>query len=68
MSKLKDAIESIAFAAILAGLDQAGTINIAEVLGITGDEGALLTGVGALVLAYAQKWAKAEEEKAEAGA
>lgn len=67
MSKLRDAIESIAFAAVLAGLDEAGTIDISEVLGISGDEGALVTGIVALVLAYAQKWAKAELEAAESG-
>ncbi|MDE0605041.1 MAG: hypothetical protein F4148_06590 [Caldilineaceae bacterium SB0675_bin_29] len=68
MSKLRSAIEAVAFAAILAGLDEAGTINVSEVFGLSGDEGALVTGILALVLGYVRTWAKEQEEKAEANA
>ena len=68
VSKLRSAIEAVAFAAILAGLDEAGTINVSEVFGLSGDEGALVTGILALVLGYVRTWAKEQEEKAEANA
>ena len=64
---LKHAVEAVLFAALVAGLDEAGTIDIAEVIGLHGDEGALVTGIITLILAYAQRWAKEQEEHAEGG-
>lgn len=68
MVKLRSAVEAVVFAGIVAGLDEAGTIDISEVFGLSGDEGALVTGILALILGYAQRWAKEQEEKAEANA
>ncbi|MDE0650700.1 MAG: hypothetical protein OXI12_10195 [Gammaproteobacteria bacterium] len=67
MDKIKHAAEAILFAAVLAGLDEAGTVDISEVFGLSGETGALVTGIVALCLTYAQRWVKAQLEAAEAG-
>ena len=64
---LKHAVEAVLFAALVAGLDEAGTINISEVFGLSGENGALVTGIAVLILGYLQRWAKEQEEHAEGG-
>ena len=65
MVKIKQAVEAILLAAVVAGLDQAGTVNVSEVFGLDGDEGALVTGLLVLVLGYLQRWARDELAKAD---
>ena len=63
MTHLQRALESVAFAALVGGLTQAETINVAQAFNLPGDEGALINAIYALVVAYLYKWAHAELDK-----